>query len=328
VPSHAEPADAESIERWLTTHGVPSFVAGYASPRKVAPWAAAGALAAGLLATATLAVGGGLTGWLPNAVAVLVVAVGAAVISWAVVASAIIPLAIFAVRWFAQTVLRGGTSMLSVVPLLLVAVAFLFLGTETWQTIGRLHGLPLVLAALLFGGLGVWFVTLQIRPDLDGLAFASADELGEALPQELRVSPELVGWSWSQHPAPAELGRAERWNLQAVTALAQITVASVVGLAIFTFFMVFGTLVVDTATVTSWTTEKAQIWWQARLAGHTYALTSEHARVSAFLGVFSAFYFVVSASTNGPMRASLTEGARRHAYTCLAVRAVYRAHQV
>ena len=57
--------------------------------------------------------------------------------------------------------------MLAVLPLLLVAVTFLFLGAETWQSIGRLRGLPLVLTALLFVGLGVVFVSRRVRPDLD-----------------------------------------------------------------------------------------------------------------------------------------------------------------
>ena len=85
-----------------------------------------------------------------------------------------------------------------------------------------------------------------------------------------------------------------------------------------------GVLTVDLATVKSWSQDTAQIWWQATIFDHHYALTAQHVRVSAFLGVFSAFYFVVSASTDKALRANLTERARVHAQTCLAVRAVYR----
>jgi hypothetical protein len=74
----------------------------------------------------------------------------------------------------------------------------------------------------------------------------------------------------------------------------------------------------------SWSTAKPDVWWQATIAGHHYVLTSAHARVSGFLGVFSAFYFVVSASTDTALRATLTEDARDHVQSCLAVRAVYR----
>jgi hypothetical protein len=126
------------------------------------------------------------------------------------------------------------------------------------------------------------------------------------------------------HGGAGELRRGERMNLRAVTTIAQMTVAVMVGLVVFAFFIIFGTLVVSLDTVQSWSTETPQIWWQSTIAGHHYALTSEHLRVSGFLGVFSAFYFVVSASTDQALRANLTERAREHAQTCLAVRAIYR----
>ena len=113
-------------------------------------------------------------------------------------------------------------------------------------------------------------------------------------------------------------------NLRAVTTIAQLIVAVVVGAAVFAFFIVFGVLVVGLDTARSWTTAAPNVWWQATIAGHHYVLTSAHARVSGFLGVFSAFYFVVSASTDTALRATLTEDARDHVQTCLAVRAVYR----
>ena len=118
--------------------------------------------------------------------------------------------------------------------------------------------------------------------------------------------------------------RASYTTLRAVTTIAQLSVAVLVGLIVFVFFIVFGVLTVDLSTVHSWSQDEAQIWWQSTIAGHHYALTAQHVRVSAFLGVFSAFYFVVSASTDQNLRANLTESARRHAQTCLAVRAVYR----
>ncbi|UQX88291.1 hypothetical protein M6D93_18710 [Jatrophihabitans telluris] len=319
--SHGRP-DRSSIERWLTGHGVPTFVIGYARPRRAVPWTVAGILFAELVITVPVVVGVGPAGVFPNlGVAVLAALVGSAA-GYLALATGIVPLALFALRLLWQIVVRGGTSMMSVIPLLLVAVAFFFLGAETWQTVGRLHGLPLALTALLFAGIGIVFVGKQVRPDLDEIAFVGVDGLRAALPDELAV-PDHLAERATAAPQPA-LGRAEAWNLRAVTALAQLTVAAVVGLLIFAFFIVFGVLTVDTATVTAWSIERAQVWWQARLAGHDYALSSEHVRVAAFLGVFSAFYFVVTASTDTAMRTSLTAGARSHARTCLAVRSVYR----
>jgi hypothetical protein len=314
--------DRAAMERWLTTHGVPSFVDGYASSRRVLPWAAT---AAALVVLGSI-VAAALTGHVTFG-GVLLAIVATALVVWLtylVIASGIVPLSVFALRWFAETLLRGRGSMISVIPLLLVALAFLFLGAETWQSIGRLHGLPLVLTAALFGGLGVAFLLRQVQPDLtEAGAFSDPEALADALPTELRVSRDAIESACAS--ADVQLRRGERMNLQAVTAIAEVTIASVVGLVIFGFFLIFGTLVVGLDTVHSWSTEAPQIWWQARIAGHQYALTSEHVRVSAFLGVFSAFYFVVSASTDRAMRASLVEGAEQHARTCLAVRAVYRA---
>jgi hypothetical protein len=323
VPT-SKPADRAAIERWLRAHGVPNFVEGHASlPRILPRMVLAAAITAGVLIAARVWLGGS-DRWLLDVLAIVIAAAAAAAMTYLVVATGIVPLVGFALRWFARTVLRGGATMMSVLPLLLVAVAFLFLGAETWQSVGRLHGLPLVLTALLFGSLGVGFVLRQVRPDLDAMdTFADPDLLRAALPSDLVWPEAMVVRAWGS--GDGVLRRGERMNLQAVTATAQVTVATVVGLAVFAFFVIFGTLVVDTDTVRAWSTEIPQVWWQARIAGHHYALTSEHVRVSAFLGVFSAFYFVVSASTDKALRVSLTEGAQQHARTCLAVRAVYRA---
>ena len=158
-------ADRRSVERWLRTHGVPNFVDGYARPGRVLPRVAAGAArprgrvdgpAVALTDVGGLAV---LAGSACSSVAL--------VLGYAVVASGLVPLGVFGLRLLSRTAVRGGATIVTVLPLLLVAVAFLFLGAETWQSIGRLRGLPLVLTALLFVVLGVAFVLRQVRPDLD-----------------------------------------------------------------------------------------------------------------------------------------------------------------
>jgi hypothetical protein len=315
-------ADRVTVERWLKGHGVPNFVDGYASPGRVLPRVAMIALAATVISVAFLFASSDL-----NAGLVILggagIALGAAVVGYLVVATGLLPLAVFGLRMLSRTIMRGGATMVSVLPLLLVAVAFLFLGAETWQSIGRLHGLPFLLTALLFVALGIAFVLRQVRPDLDvAETFDDPVALRAALPKELTWSDDMV--TDGLHGGAGELRRGERMNLRAVTTIAQMTVAVMVGLVVFAFFIIFGTLVVSLDTVQSWSTETPQIWWQSTIAGHHYALTSEHLRVSGFLGVFSAFYFVVSASTDQALRANLTERAREHAQTCLAVRAIYR----
>ena len=321
MPAAARTADRESVEHWLRAYGVPNFVVGYGAARRVLPrafWTAV--VAAAVIAMLVALGGGGVLGAVAGAIGGFA---GGLVVGYVVLASGLIPISLFGVRWLTRTIARGSGTLVSVLPLLLVAITFLFLGAETWQSVGRLRGTPLVLTTMLFVALGISFVWRQVRPDLDAVAtFSTPDDLRTALPTTLTWPDELV--INGCHADTAELRRGERMNLRATTAVAQVTVAAVVGLVVFAFFIVFGVLVVGVDTVKSWSTADAQIWWQATIAGHHYALTAQHVRVSAFLGVFSAFYFVVSSSSDRSLRDVLSEGARKHAQTCLAVRAVYR----
>src|SRR5215475_4935760 len=105
----------------------------------------------------------------------------------------------FMLRSLLQTVMRRSSSMVQVVPLLLVALTLSFFSTEVWQTIGRLHGLPLVLTTALFVALPE-----RLGHRLDAAAFDAA------------VAPPLR--------------RRERANLIAISVLTQVITASVIGL--------------------------------------------------------------------------------------------------
>jgi hypothetical protein len=226
----------------------------------------------------------------------------------------------FMLRSLVNTVMRRSSSMLQVIPLLLVALTLSFFSAEVWQTIGRLHGLPLVLTALLFVALAAAFATRQAPPDLDQLAaFADANELRTALP--VRLQGGLTDHVF--RAASPQLRRRERVNLVVITVLAQVVTAAVIALIIFGFFVVLGVLTVDQGAVASWLGQNPRIAASGHLAGHEYILTNELLRVSAFLGVFTGFYFIVSSTTDERMRADLVAGHQRHVRTCLAVRHAY-----
>jgi hypothetical protein len=227
----------------------------------------------------------------------------------------------YLVRSLVQTVVLRSSSMLQVVPLLLVALTLSFFSTEVWQTIGRLHGLPLVLTTLLFVGLAAAFATRQGRPDLARLAgFADAAELQEALPE--RLNGTLTAEAFDAAPPPP-LRRRERVNLVVISVLAQVITASVIGLIVFVFFVVLGVLTVDKGAIVSWLGHGPQVALSFRMAGHEYVLSNELLRVSAFLGAFTGFYFIVSSSTDASLRAHLTAGHEQHVRACLAVRHAY-----
>jgi hypothetical protein len=228
----------------------------------------------------------------------------------------------FMLRSLGDTVTRRSSSMLQVVPLLLVALTLSFYSTEFWQTIGRLHGLPLVLTTLLFLALAAAFATRQARPDLEALAaFTHPDELRSALPPRL-ADGRLAGHDFAVDSAP-DLRRRERANLVVISVLAQVITAAVVGVIIAAFFIVLGVITIDKVALISWVGPNPSIIASWTLAGHHYVLSNEMLRVSAFLGAFTGFYFIVTSSTDEAMRADLAAGHQRHVRTCLAVRHAY-----
>jgi hypothetical protein len=223
----------------------------------------------------------------------------------------------YMVRSLVRSVLQRSNAMLSVVPLLLVALTLSFFSTEVWQTIGRLRGLPLLLTAALFVGLAAAFATRQSRPDLERLArFAGADELRAALPP--RLSGRLADVRFEPDSAPG-LRRRERTNLVAIAVWSQVVTAAVIGLIVFTFFVVLGVLAIDESASLAWLGNPPQAVGHFTVDGHRYLLSWELIRVSAFLGVFTGFYFMSrpartsECATNSP---PITSSMCAHALPC------------
>ncbi|MDT4919701.1 MAG: hypothetical protein QOI15_603 [Pseudonocardiales bacterium] len=224
----------------------------------------------------------------------------------------------YMVRSLLRTVLERSNAMLAVVPLLLVALTLSFFSTEVWQTIGRLRGLPLVLTALLFVGLAAVFATRKGRPDLDRLAtFDGTADVRAALPPRLHAK---LGDVVFEAGAAPELRRRERTNLLAISVWSQVVTAAVIGALVFLFFVVLGLLAIDKTALVSWLGSDPQIVGDLVVDGHQYILSTELVRVSAFLGVFTGFYFIVSSSSDARLRADLVNDHEDHVRACLAVR--------
>jgi hypothetical protein len=227
----------------------------------------------------------------------------------------------FALRWFGGALLRSRSSVFGVLPLLLVAVVLSFFSTETWQTIGSLHGLPIGLILALFVALGAAFVATQAKPDLRGLAeFDDRAAVAAAWPEAV---PAPRGVSTEPSAAPP-LSRPERLNLLLVSVLAQVIAATVIGLAVAAFFVILGLLSISVGVTENWIGHPPSIWFRFDVAGHEYALTSQLLRVSMFLGTFAGFYFIVSSTTDPRLRQNAAADHDRHLRALLAVRAVYR----
>ena len=310
--------------RWLRRSGVPAFLPGYARPVAVLrrwPWAlvVAALVAAGVLVAAIVAGYGSefRAPWLAGAWVI-----GSVVIGFAAAAVGLPDIVLFTVRWFARTAWRSGAGMLRILPILLVALVFTFLSAETWQSIGTLTGTPLVLAAVLLLVLTV--LPLLHSTDDDRADFADGDAVRAALPAELAAATHRIHALVIDDPSPP-LTLTERINLRLIGTLGRALVAAVVGTVVAAFFLVFGVLTVRLAVASSWAGAPADVWWQFTVGTHRYALTAEHVRVAVFLGVFSALYLVVSASTDRQLAGALSADTQAHVQQCLAVRAAYRA---
>jgi len=226
----------------------------------------------------------------------------------------------FALRWFLSALVHSRSALMGVLPLLLVGVVLSFFSTETWQTIGSLHGLPMLLVVALFAGLAAAFVARQAKPDLGALGeFADAPAVAAALPATVRPPRALPDAGWVAPP----LNRAERLNLLLVSVLAQVIAAAVIGLAVAGFFVLLGLFSISVPVTESWIGHPASVWMRVTLLGHEYALTGQLMRVSAFLGTFAGFYFIVSSTTDVRMRQGASADHDEHLRATLAVRSIY-----
>lgn len=303
----------------MRDRGVPTFLRG--SNRLIRVWSEPRQLLVGTVVTVALVFvtialidvvdlsGGGL----------IAVILGSVLVGYLVTLTGLASIVAFAAGWFLKILWRGSSGMLHVLPLLLVAVTFFFITAETWQSIGRLRGLPLVLTSLLLASVAVGFLIRRGTADVDELAaFDSADDVRQALPSALRPAGQcrylLRPLTW-----------VEKMNLLVISVLGKLFVAVAVGLSIWVFFVLFGVLTITHDTAAAWSAGEPTVWWQATLAGHQYVLTAEHARVAAFLGVFSGLYFIVTSASDRTLAASLSSEAEDHVRSCLAVRAVYLA---
>lgn len=316
-PHPRQRLDTVSMERWLRNNGAPAMVRPEGRfGRPITVVATVLVVLAGLAAATFIA---DLEHLFGNPFALIAGLVVAGVVAYVVAALSLVRLAGFAFTWFLRTLVRGSSGLWHILPLLLVAVTFFFLAGETWQAIGRLRGLPLLLTFTLFISLGVVVLVRRARTDLDELGeFDAIDQVRGALPGDFDADRDF-------HYVNEPLRLVERTNLLLISVLGKAMVAVVVGLAVMLFFVLFGMLTIDADLAESWSGEPPRVYLQFTIGEHDYALTAPAVRVAGFLGTFSGLYFIVSASTDRELAQALSSGAVSHIRSAMAVRAVYRA---
>jgi hypothetical protein len=216
---------------------------------------------------------------------------------------AIVFVAVFAVAWFATAYglvplaaravqhalrdMRGSFQMQGrALPALLFVTFFLFFTGELWQLMNHLEWGRLVLVLVLFASVTV---------------LATSARLG-SIP--------------TPSPPPALTARQET-NVLLVLATRQLIQAAVVGLGLFTFFVVLGLVVVDDETAALWIGEPPR--HSAWVPFMPVALF----RAAVLLAGFGSMYFAVTAMTQEEYRREFFEPVVEDVERTLAVRAVY-----
>ncbi|MFF5363684.1 hypothetical protein ACFY4I_30515 [Streptomyces scabiei] len=194
--------------------------------------------------------------------------------------------------------LRNSVHLLGrALPALLFVTLFLFFTGELWQAMNWLAWWRVVLVVVLFAAITVLAAAARLR---DEIGRVEQDLSRPTLASACRGTPladvpveQLV--PDGQLPAMPLTPRQER-NLLLMLASRQLVQAAVVGLALFTFFLALGVLVVTPATAEQWIGEKPQM--SALLPVIPVAML----RNATLLAAFGSMYFAVTSMTDADHR--------------------------
>ncbi|TIC88728.1 hypothetical protein E8D34_03410 [Nocardioides sp. GY 10113] len=308
-----------AADDWFAAHGLPYFVPERRADvrralrlRRTLPLA----LVVGLLAVAAGVGLAGAVGELSAAPATLV-AVGLGVALWyaltALHARQILTWGLGRTVSSLRAVLPLTTRAL---PLLLMAITFLFINTEVWQVAANLTVASLWLVVVLFAALAVAFLLVRLPEEVDRADDAvDAGLLRRACAGTPLEGPceELLADDEADPAAYAEVTGYERWNLILVLLVVNAVQVLLLSVAVFAFLMVFGSIVMTDAVLTAWQ------------ASETFNAGRALVQVSVFLAAFSGLYLTVSTVTDEAYRTQFFGGVTRELERAVGVRAVYLA---
>jgi hypothetical protein len=217
--------------------------------------------------------------------------------------------------------LRNSVHLLGrALPALLFVTLFLFFTGELWQAMNRLPWWRVSLVVVLFGAITVLAAAARLR-----------DEIGRV---EQDLSPPTLLAACERTPlagVPVEhlapdghlhamplTGRQSR-NLLLMLATRQLVQAAVVGLALFTFFLALGLLVVTPETAQQWIGEKPVS------AVLLPMLPAAMLRNATLFAAFGSMYFAVTSMTDADHRQQFFAPIIDEVERTLAVHAVYLA---
>ncbi len=175
-------------------------------------------------------------------------------------------------RWararFATQLRASLTLLVRALPLLLFFALVTFFANEYWQMFANASRPKFEATILLFAVLGSGFLLLRN-------------------PASVR---ELERESGLDRP----LTRRQRTNVGLVIFASQAMQILFVALAVWLFFMVFGSLLVRMSIIESWVGRPARVLFTVPLFGDTISVTRELLRVATGTAAFSALYYAVA----------------------------------
>lgn len=210
--------------------------------------------------------------------------------------------------------LRNNVHLLGrALPAMLFVTLFLFFTGELWQAMNRLTWWRLALIVVLFGAITVLAAAARLR-----------DEIGR-VEQDLspsRLSAACAGTPLASVPIDGPLpavpldGRQGR-NLLLKLATRQLVQAIVVGIALFVFFLVLGSIVVTPETAEQWI--GAAPLYSDLLPGLPVALVGN----AILFAAFGSMYFAITSMSDADHREQFFAPMIDEIERTLAVRAVY-----
>jgi hypothetical protein len=321
VPA-ADASTAELIEAWFDDHGLPYFtgdradtVEGWLSSKRIV---AVIVLIVGVSVAAGFAVGAAWSdrGSLGTAVGVLVFFALLGVFAGRLLQMGTM------LRWAVRRTFSSLGLMFPLLtralPLLLLAVTFLFINAEVWQVAALMPRHVLWISVGFFGVIAAVFLLVrlpeevrEVEREVVGPRLVECCAGTPAEDAALRVSAE-----------PADLPRFARVNLVLVLLFNQAIQVLLLSLGLFAFFLVFGSLTIPDSTVIAWTQQDAVTSLPSRLGQHI-PITNELWQVSVFLSAFAGLYFTVYAVTDETYRSQFFAGVSTELEQAVAVNAVY-----
>jgi len=319
VTSHAR--TAAEIEDWFDDHGLPYFSGDHAD--RIERWLSRKRITAVIVLIAATAIAAG-------------VCVGIFVDdgrAWGIFTGVALFLALLGL--FAGRLLRMGTMLrwaarrtfgslglmfpllTRALPLLLLAVTFLFINAEVWQVAALMSRNVLWSAVAFFAAIATVFLLVRLPEEVRRV---EREVAGERL-ADCCIGTPAAEAARQITAAPADLRRFARANLVLVLLFSQAIQVLLLSLGLFAFFVVFGELTIPDSTIVAWT-QQASVHDLPSL-GKSLPLTNELFQVAVFLASFAGLYFTVYAVTDETYRSQFFAGLSTELEQAVAVNAVY-----